>query len=173
VPELATAGRNQLALYNMVGKFAVAHGKNVVNKWAEQQRTQAKTRVTDQRVTEPAADLSTKAAAKPIERTDAVDVDRAPTKAGASKGTRANSKRAATTRSSATTGTVKQRASVTSVPVTSALPIADYDDLAASQIVGLLGALSAGQRDEIGRYESLHRRRSTVLGKVDRLRAES
>ncbi len=51
----------------------------------------------------------------------------------------------------------------------SPLPIANYDDLKAREIIPLLDSLSAGQRDAIRAHEEAGRSRKTVLGKLDRL----
>lgn len=49
------------------------------------------------------------------------------------------------------------------------LPIANYDDLKAREIIPLLDSLSASQRDTIRAHEEAGRSRKTVLGKLDRL----
>ena len=51
------------------------------------------------------------------------------------------------------------------------LPIADYDSLAASQVVARLGALDPDDLASIAAYEAAHRGRRTVLGKVQQLQA--
>ena len=49
------------------------------------------------------------------------------------------------------------------------LPIADYDELPAIEIVALLDALTPAERRRIAEHESANRRRRTVLGKIDQL----
>lgn len=49
------------------------------------------------------------------------------------------------------------------------LAIADYDSLAASQVVARLEGLSPGERAAIARYETAHRGRRTILGKIAQL----
>jgi hypothetical protein len=49
------------------------------------------------------------------------------------------------------------------------LPIARYDELTAKEIIGLLDDLDPDQRDRIRAYETAHRARKTVIGKLDRL----
>ncbi len=49
------------------------------------------------------------------------------------------------------------------------LAIADYDSLAASQIVACLAGLPRDDLDRIARYEAAHRARRTVLGQIARL----
>lgn len=51
------------------------------------------------------------------------------------------------------------------------LPIGGYDSLAASQVVGRLGTLTDAELDAIEAYETAHRARRTILGKINQLRA--
>lgn len=51
------------------------------------------------------------------------------------------------------------------------LAIAEYDSLAASQVVARLAALAAGELDAIERYETAGRARRTILGKIAQLRS--
>jgi hypothetical protein len=55
------------------------------------------------------------------------------------------------------------------VPRASDLAIPDYDSLSASQVVPRLEGLSAAERAAVGRYESAHRGRKTILAKLDQL----
>lgn len=57
------------------------------------------------------------------------------------------------------------------VPDVGDLAIEGYDHLAAQQVVDRLEALTDEQLDAVERYESAHRRRRTVLGKIDQLRS--
>jgi hypothetical protein len=50
------------------------------------------------------------------------------------------------------------------------LAVPDYDSLAASQVVPRLAALSADELDAVGRYEAAHRKRRTILHRVEQLR---
>ncbi len=50
------------------------------------------------------------------------------------------------------------------------LPIAGYDSLSASQVVGRLATLTADELDAVESYESTHRSRRTILAKVAQLR---
>jgi hypothetical protein len=49
------------------------------------------------------------------------------------------------------------------------LAIPDYDELSASQVVDRLDGLGSGALDAIRAYESAHRGRATILGKIDQL----
>lgn len=56
-------------------------------------------------------------------------------------------------------------------PATDDLPIEGYDSLAASQVVGRLGSLTDDELALIEAYETAHRSRRTILGKINQLRA--
>jgi hypothetical protein len=51
------------------------------------------------------------------------------------------------------------------------LAIPGYDSLAASQVVTRLAGLTADELEAVRRYESAHRGRKTVLGKISQLQA--
>jgi hypothetical protein len=55
------------------------------------------------------------------------------------------------------------------VPLVDDLPIPDYDQLSASQVVERLAGLDHDSLDRIRRYESAHRARNTILGKIAQL----
>ena len=57
----------------------------------------------------------------------------------------------------------------TDVPAAEALPIPDYDELSASQVVERLAGLDRESLDAIRRYETDHRGRNTILGKIAQL----
>ncbi len=46
------------------------------------------------------------------------------------------------------------------------LAIADYDSLAASQVIPRLPGLDADELADVGRYETTNRHRKTILGKI-------
>jgi hypothetical protein len=52
------------------------------------------------------------------------------------------------------------------------LPIADYDSLAASQVIPRLAGLSVDELAAVEAYETSHRGRKTILGKITQLGAE-
>lgn len=60
---------------------------------------------------------------------------------------------------------------VATTTAASDLAIDQYDELSASQVIGRLTHLDADELDAVYRYESEHRRRRTVLGRVEQLRA--
>jgi hypothetical protein len=49
------------------------------------------------------------------------------------------------------------------------LPIVDYQSLAASQVVAKLSSLDGEELAAVERFERTHRRRRTVLGKIEQL----
>jgi hypothetical protein len=57
----------------------------------------------------------------------------------------------------------------TDVPSSEALPIPDYDELSASQVVERLEGLDRESLESIRRYETEHRGRNTILGKIAQL----
>jgi len=60
-------------------------------------------------------------------------------------------------------------ASSADAPSVEELPIPDYDELSASQVVERLEGLDRASLDAIRRYESEHRGRNTILGKIAHL----
>jgi hypothetical protein len=57
----------------------------------------------------------------------------------------------------------------TDVPTSESLPIPDYDELSASQVVERLEGLDHESLEAIRRYETEHRGRNTILGKIAQL----
>jgi hypothetical protein len=57
----------------------------------------------------------------------------------------------------------------TDVPSSEALPIPDYDELSASQVVERLDGLDHESLEAVRRYETEHRGRKTILGKIAQL----
>jgi hypothetical protein len=57
----------------------------------------------------------------------------------------------------------------TDVPSSEALPIPDYDELSASQVVERLEGLDHESLEAVRRYETGHRGRNTILGKIAQL----
>jgi hypothetical protein len=51
------------------------------------------------------------------------------------------------------------------------LPIPGYDALSASQVVERLAGLSPAELDAVRSYEGAHRKRRTILGKIDQISA--
>ena len=63
---------------------------------------------------------------------------------------------------------LRQPSDVAAPPVEE-LPIPDYDELSASQVIERLDGLDADSLDAIRAYEASHRGRNTILGKIAQL----
>ncbi len=76
-----------------------------------------------------------------------------------------------------TVSTAEQRDDIVDEPVdvpnVGDLALPDYEHLPAIDIVAKLAGLDGAERDAIERYESAHRRRRTVLGKLEQLAADA
>jgi hypothetical protein len=66
-----------------------------------------------------------------------------------------------------TTAPVADRAA--SAPPVEELPIPDYDELSASQVIARLDGLDAASLEAVRAYEAGHRGRNTILGKIAQL----
>jgi hypothetical protein len=58
-------------------------------------------------------------------------------------------------------------------PASSELPIPGYDALSASQVVERLAGLSVDELSVVEAYETAHRKRRTILGKIEQLAARA
>ena len=69
---------------------------------------------------------------------------------------------------------VRVEASAASSPaaVRPDLAIADYDSLAASQVLPLLDNLSSNELDAVQAHESAHRKRKTILGRIAQIQSQ-
>jgi hypothetical protein len=95
---------------------------------------------------------------------DAAPVDDATTSAAA-----AATVSAATGAPSTAAAVSDEPAAAAGVPSESELPVADYDSLAASQVVPRLATLDPDDLRAVQRYEAAHRRRQTILNRVAQL----
>jgi hypothetical protein len=69
----------------------------------------------------------------------------------------------------ARTPTTANGDAVADAPAVDALPIPDYDELSASQVVERLEGLDHDSLELVRRYEAAHRSRNTILGKIAQL----
>jgi hypothetical protein len=60
-------------------------------------------------------------------------------------------------------------AAVADAPASTELPIPGYDALSASQVVERLAGLEPSELDAVMAYETAHRQRRTILGKIEQL----
>jgi hypothetical protein len=65
-----------------------------------------------------------------------------------------------------------EEAGIATAVTSEELPLADYDSLAAAQILPRLVGLTTEELDAVRRYELAHRARKTVLGKIEQLTSQ-
>jgi hypothetical protein len=169
LPGWAKTGRaevdNRVNLYRMIGKFAVHQGRAELVKRLEklaEERAAAQAGVIDA--------ASERVATEPPATT--LSSDDAQTRR--SKPATKQQQQPSTPRKSAPSNKVDASDAALSAPAPGnqiVLPIADYDSLAASQVVTRLAALSPAELTAVYDYETAHRGRRTVLGKVAQLQA--
>lgn len=142
LPSFVERGRQQVNMAKMVGQFAVAHGQTTAAKKLSAAQEQA-----EAILAEFGVGSSAPAPADSYPAPTAVP-DPAP---------EAPAPAVPTPRSSA---------------AAASLPIADYDSLAASQVIPRLDGLSADELTAVHDYEVAHRGRKTILGKITQLSGE-
>ncbi len=144
--KFAAIGRREVDLARFIGKLAADQGQRAVSsRWASGCKPSAAT-------------------AAPTARAAGGSPDQPPsTPKSASRSASGSASGSAPVKAGGTDGVVALAASD--------LPIADYDSLAASQVVARLAALTPEELDRIERYEASHRARRTVLGKITQLRS--
>jgi hypothetical protein len=152
LPQLIATGKtrldNQLTVAKFVGKMAVNQGKQEVER-----RLDAAERARNAGPVQPSSTTATNGVADPdVDDLDVDDLDLATASLPA-----------------AVIELVAESALLDDAAA--ALPIGGYDSLAASQVVGRLGSLTATELDSVERYETSHRARRTILGKINQLRA--
>ncbi len=172
---------DQANQYRSVGKFAVKYGGPEVRRQAEGKIDGAR-RVAEETFTglivprlpgNLSADQGTarvpaaesKAAPKPrptTPRKKPAKVATNATTSGKSNGATANGKAKSSSNGTSVDSPIDH-------PVESALPIPEYDQLSASQVVERLEGLTTTELDAVRTYELAHRGRSTILGKIMQL----
>lgn len=149
LPDLAARGRsavrNQITMARFIGEFAVRQGERKLSRWADQQR----------------AAMAAEKATSGGERTAGTEAVAATAAAHAGPAPEPAEQHIPVAQAAP--------ASTLPAPAVGDLALADYDTLAATQVIGRLEGLSAAERDAIGRYEAAHRGRRTILGKIAQL----
>ncbi|MFP3907988.1 MAG: hypothetical protein ACLFRV_05435 [Acidimicrobiales bacterium] len=153
VSELAERGRGDLDNARAVGTMAIARGRQE----AEQLRSVAAERMEEVLV------AVARAAGAPLAGTDAPDESET---ASTSPPSPANAPR-----SPETTPSPGLRVVDGDAPGTDELPIPDYDNLSASQVVPRLDDLAEEELDRVQAYEQAHRSRMTILSRIAQLQA--
>lgn len=139
VEELQQQVENQLGQARILGRFAVSQGSEQVRRQVGSTLTEARQRG-EQAARVVGVRRETDTTPEPAPKTEA---------APAASGTNGNGTKPAAD--------------------SSGLPIPDYDELSASQVVARLSGLSDGDLEAIRDYESSQRRRKTILTKIDQL----
>jgi hypothetical protein len=150
--------KEQASQYKVVGQMAVKYGGPEVKRQAD-----AKIGEVRRRAEETFGAVVSAMPAPPPSATGPRPVpEPAPTAAHASTPTPAPAPVAAPSPSPV---------AVESAPDVGTLAIPDYDELSASQVVERLDGLGKAELDAVDAYESAHRGRRTILGKIEQLRA--
>lgn len=159
VDQLQKRVETQVSNARVLGQFAVAQGPDQLRRLAEQQLDQVRERaeqvarafgVTTPTVpTVPPAPSPGAGEAAGTARTGVEGADRRREPASVNG------------RAAAAPGAERRDAS--------GLPIPDYDELSASQVVARLSGLSAEELEQVREYEASQRARKTVLGKIAQL----
>lgn len=152
VPELTATGRERveqrIAVARVVGRMAVKMGgKEMKRRFWPEASDDGQTQ--DAATTPPAGTAADEAGTRDDARMREVD------ESSGSSGSRKT--------------TITELEPQAAPPATE-LPIDDYESLAARHVVARLSDLAAQELDLVERFERTHRRRRTVLGKIDQLR---
>lgn len=139
LPTFVERGRQQVNMARVIGQFAVAHGQTTASKKLTDVQAQAESILAEFGL--GGSDGSDQAAAT-VDGPDAAPAPK-PTEAP-------------------TPGPRSSEAAAD-------LPIADYDSLAASQVIPRLAGLSTSELAAVEAYEQAHRGRKTILGKITQL----
>lgn len=150
LPTFVERGRQQVMMAKMVGRFAVTQGQAVGKRRLSQAQAQAEALLAEFGVGAPAPERSTGA-----DRT-----------AADQNGSR--SPVAPTSATSTTPAPASDRVAQSSA-ASADLAIADYDSLAASHVIPRLAGLDDVELEAVRAYESAHRARKTILGKIAQL----
>lgn len=144
LPSFVERGRQQVQMAKMIGRFAVQQGQEQAGKHLASAQEQAETI------------LSELGLRVPSDGSAGLHTQRPPAAAPAVGG------------STEPATPAPLQASDASVD----LAIADYDSLAASQVIPRLAGLAPAELDAVRAYEAAHRGRKTILGKVAQLQGE-
>lgn len=142
VEELQQQVENQLGQARILGQFAVSQGSEQVRKQVSSTLNEARDRGEQAaRVVGVRRESDRASVGEPAPKTEAAP---AADRQGSANGGRPTAD-------------------------SSGLPIPEYDQLSASQVVARLSGLGEDDLDAIRRYESSQRRRKTILTKIDQL----
>jgi len=163
MPRLVERGRNQVMMARMIGKFAVRQGQAESTRALGKASVQASAVLSDLgllvRDAGDRAESAGPAAGDTIDTmdTDAVDAPHADAPA--------------TSQVPAPPAADPSAGAAPSTDVAIDLAIADFDSLAASQVIPRLPGLSSAELEAVRNYEAVHRGRKTVLNKIAQLQS--
>ena len=143
LPSFVERGRQQVQMARMMGQFAVQQGQVEAGKRLAKAQEQAEAIL---------GEFGLRAA------------DEAP-------GAEADADAPSAAETAARRATESAPAPVRSSAAAADLAVADYDSLAASQVIPRLAGLSADELEAVRSYEAGHRGRKTILGKISQLQA--
>jgi len=155
LPTFVDRGRQQVQMARMIGKFAVGQGQIEAGKRLSRAQTQAQRQAN--------AILGELGLTGDDHAADKRDTVISPVSSPSS----ATPDHVAP---SPTPGTAVQREQASAA--SSELAIAEYDSLAASQVIPRLNGLGADELEALRVYESGHRGRKTILGRIAQLQGE-
>jgi hypothetical protein len=162
LPKLVERGRSQvtgqMATARVVGQFAVQQGQTEAAKAFTRARQDAQARI-EQLVRPPATPSDAPPAPSstpPRPASRPRPATRAPSASRPRPAARAPS---------------PSRTAPADAPAADTLAIPDYDSLSASQVVPRLQGLSASELEAVRIYESAHRGRKTILGRITQLQS--
>ncbi|HET9077839.1 MAG TPA: hypothetical protein VFN68_12975 [Acidimicrobiales bacterium] len=172
LPKLAAKGRSrvttQLAMARVVGQFAVARGRSLIESRVEQMSAPGPVPTPTAEPAGPGPDLtyddligeeSTDGAGRPPLR----PVPDLPPRA---------SDQVIESDAGLTAAVAGDPGPAPAGPRASALAIPGYDSLSASQVVQRLAGLSGDELAAVGAYEQAHRGRRTILNRVNQLQGQ-
>ena len=159
VSELAERGRGQVANARVIGKLALARGRQEAERMADT----AQQRVNDAMV------AAARVAGAPMAGADVgADADEGP---DAEVGPDQHDGQAGSRSEASVSPGPNLHVVPDAHPPVSDLPIPDYDNLSASQVVPRLDDLADDELQAVRDYEQAHRGRMTILSRIAQLQA--
>jgi len=158
MPRLVERGRNQVMMARMIGKFAVRQGQSESTKVLGKASVQASMVLSDLGLL--VRDAGERAGSAGPAAGDTIDTIDAPL-ADAPE----------TSQVAAPPDAEPSANAAPSTDVATDLAIADFDSLAASQVIPRLPGLSSAELEAVRDYEAVHRGRKTVLNRIAQLQS--
>jgi hypothetical protein len=165
LPRWVDRGRQQVTMARMIGKFAVQQGQTEATKALGRASEQA-TAVLNElaRTPGPSTSSASRPSPAPSSSTAASATSPSVNSVTAPPSVDLRVPPAAVAMAKASPGALPGAASEN-------LAIADYDSLAASQVIPRLPGLSGGELEDVRSYEAGHRGRKTILNRIAQLQS--